>query len=81
MTTQTQANQVSFSEVDFRILILTKGFRSARALAQKVGLVPGYVQTIARGLIPPERTRLRIAEALGVKAEEIWKPTSGQRAA
>jgi lambda repressor-like predicted transcriptional regulator len=45
-----------------------------REMADKVSISHGYARSMARGLIPGEEVRDRIASALGVDAAEIWHP-------
>ncbi len=72
--------KVSFDMTEFHVQRIKAGYPSQAALTRAVGLSGGYLRAVATGLIPPERTRQRIAQVLGVPAEQIWRPVSDKPA-
>lgn len=64
--------KLSFDESDFAVLMAMAGFRSTAALARAAALSGGYLRMVARGLVPPEHTREKIAAVLGVPASRVW---------
>jgi len=63
-----------FDEWALKTAMAEKRIRNLRELADKVSISHGYARSMARGLIPGEEVRDRIASALGVDAAEIWHP-------
>lgn len=70
----TQSDQLSFNRTDLDVARARAGFRSQAALARAAGVAEGHLRQIGLGFIPSEPTRQKIAAALGVQPERIWKP-------
>lgn len=67
MSTQT----VILDQQALRVALAKRGWSTTR-LAGEVGLSPGYVRQLSRGLVPSERHRKAIAAALGVETSILW---------
>lgn len=68
-----EQTEVEFSQTEFHVCRIRAGYRSQEALARAAGLSGGYLRSVAGGFIPPEHTRQRIAQALKVAPEALWR--------
>jgi DNA-binding XRE family transcriptional regulator len=57
----------------FAALKVRNGFRSNAALARTLGVSGEYVRQIGNGYLPSEALRLKIAEALSVRVDALWR--------
>lgn len=72
---------VYFNAALFWSKLALRGIRRLKGAARVTGISVSYLGQITRGATPPDATRAKIASALGVEENELWKPVAQTRAA
>ena len=70
-----------FNPRRFRSLMGLAGITSILELAQTCGVARQLATYYAAGALPPLAHRRRLAAALGVQPEEIWRPVADEHPA
>jgi len=70
------------TEIEFRILVLKRGFKSSAALARAANIEPQTLCDIQKGRRNTEKHKVKISQILGVPYSKLWgnKKTKAQEA-
>lgn len=60
------------TDLEFRILVLRRGFNSKAALARAAGIEPQTLCDIQKGRRSTEKHKVKISQILGVPYQKIW---------
>ncbi|MCP4449336.1 MAG: helix-turn-helix transcriptional regulator [Myxococcales bacterium] len=74
MTKREPSTPTYFDSRTFDIALARTGLRTATALADAAGVSRSRIYIVRAGYKPPESLQMRIAEALGVDVDDLWRP-------